>query len=41
MVFQEEGNYENGLCYTMKRILQNAGFLEEEDLEELIKRYNC
>jgi hypothetical protein len=41
MVFQEEGNYENGLCYTMKRILQNTDFLEEEDLEELIKRYNC
>lgn len=36
-----EGNYEDGVCYTIKRIKNNSDLNGYEQLEELMRRYNC
>ncbi|MDO9546249.1 MAG: hypothetical protein Q7J07_05815 [Pelolinea sp.] len=36
-----DGNYSNGLCYTLNRILKNPDFLYKKELSESILSYNC
>jgi hypothetical protein len=33
--------YQNGVCYTLRRIRNTEGFLNPEKLSELLKVYNC
>jgi len=36
-----EGNFKQGMCYTLKRISNNPQFPTIEDIQEYIERYNC
>lgn len=36
-----EGNYQQGMCYTLKRIKNNKEFRYPDKIQEYLKRYNC
>ena len=36
-----EGNYQQGMCYTLRRIKNNEQFLFAEKIQEYLKGYNC
>ncbi len=36
-----EGNFNQGMCYTLKRIKNNTSFPYPEKIQEYLKRYNC
>ena len=40
-IYNAEGNYDGGLCYTIKRINAQPDFPYKKELSEFIKVYNC
>jgi hypothetical protein len=40
-ISESEGNYRQGMCYTLKRIKNHPQFPSIEKLQDYLKRYNC
>ena len=40
-ILASEGNYKQGMCYTLKRINNNIRFPFGEKIQDYLKRYNC
>ena len=36
-----EGNYQQGMCYTLRRIKNNSQFPYKKKIQEYLKGYNC
>jgi hypothetical protein len=40
-ISSSEGNYQQGMCYTLKRIENNEKFPFDKKIQEYLKGYNC